>query len=184
MAKEQKQPIQMTVGNYVFELKKVQHAEFRSEETNCFSADLYVNGKKLADCGNAGQGGSTDVRFYPEMRVLGNEIEKFLETQPKITPEGYDFELDLDLEYIVDHLLAKHLEGKFFDKLRKQTNKFLIFKASDTFYPQYRWGKLTIEEALKIEHCRKQIRDTIAEETAKGHTLFNDNIPAELLPKK
>lgn len=174
----------MKVGNYKFELKQIQHIESRSEETECFGAVLYVNGKKLADCGNAGHGGPTDVRFYPEMRVLGGEIEKFLETQPKIKPEGYDFEIDVNLEYIVDALLEKHLHAKFFEKLRKKTEKYLVFKKSETTYTQIGWVKTTIADMLKTPQGQAVIRKAIADGVAKGYALFNDNIPAELLPKK
>lgn len=174
----------MKVGIYEFALKGIKHFEAGSEETECFVATLYVNGKKLADCNNEGYGGPTNVRFFPETAKLGNEIEAFLKEQPKIKPEGCDFELDLDLEYIVDDLLTKHLEAKFIDKLRKKTATKLIFKHSETQYSQIGWGKHTIEEMLKTESGRKTIKATIARECAQGHKLFNENIPEELLPAK
>ena len=43
-------------------LKKVKVMESLSEETICFSADLYENGKLMAHVSNRGQGGPNEVR--------------------------------------------------------------------------------------------------------------------------
>lgn len=174
----------MKVGNYEFALKGIKHFEAGSHETECFAADLYVNGKKVAECNNQGQGGPTDVNFYPDSVKLGREIEEFLKTQPKIKSKEYDFEYDLDLEYIVNDLLEQHLQEKFFKKLRKKTEKNIVFKASDTSYPMIGWTKRTIADMLKTPQGRDAIKKSIAEGLAKGYTLFNENIPAELIPEK
>lgn len=49
------------------ELKKVQFSERMSEETYCFSADIYFNGKNIGYCENRGHGGSTDVHCNPKI---------------------------------------------------------------------------------------------------------------------
>lgn len=116
----------MKVGKYEFALKGIKHFAAGSEETECFVAILYVNGKKVADCQNDGHGGMTIVRFRQETYKLGEEIELFLKTQPKIKPEGYDFELDLDLEYIVDDLLYKYLQKKEHQRMMRKTGKSLL----------------------------------------------------------
>lgn len=176
----------MKVGNYEFALKGIKHFAAGSDETECFVATLYVNGKKLADCENDGHGGSTNVRFFPETCKLGDEIEAFLKTQPKIKPEGYDFEFDLDLEYIVDDLLYKHLQEKERQKMMRKTEKSLLFKDTDGGYYHISWQnkKLTIDTLLKIPKGRESIKNIIAREMAKGAVLVNENIPAELLPAK
>ena len=176
----------MKVGNYEFALKGVKHFEAGSEETECFVATLYVNGKKLAYCDNKGYGGPTNVCFFPETEKLGNEIEAFLEKQPKIKPEGYDFELDLDLEYIVDDLLEKYLQAKEHQKMMRKTEKALLFKAKDGGHYLYQWQdkKLTIDTLLKRPSGRRVIKITIEREIAKGAVLVNENIPVELLPTK
>ncbi|WP_418420199.1 hypothetical protein [Alistipes indistinctus] len=175
----------MKVGNYEFALKGIKHFPAGSEETECFVAVLYVNGKKLADCSNEGHGGSTNVRFYPETVRLGREIEAFLATQPKIRPEGYDFELDLDLEYIADDLLYKHLHAKEREKLMRKADKSLVFQDKNKGYYHISWKnkQLTIATLLKMSTGRASIKSIIAAETAKGSILLNENIPAELLPQ-
>lgn len=48
------------------ELRKFTSNERFSEETLCFRADIYVNGKRVGHCGNDGHGGSTDVEYLSE----------------------------------------------------------------------------------------------------------------------
>ena len=46
-------------GN-VLEMKALQHAEFASEETHCYEAKLYLNGKLFAYVSNDGRGAADD----------------------------------------------------------------------------------------------------------------------------
>lgn len=39
------------------ELKNIKHSEFASQETHCYQASLYVDGKRVATVGNDGHGG-------------------------------------------------------------------------------------------------------------------------------
>lgn len=170
----------MKVGNYEFEIKSLKHLEYRSEETNCFSATLYVNGKKVADCGNSGHGGPTDVKFFPQYREMEREIEDFLKTQPKINFESYEF--DRTLDYIVDELVEELLKAKDFNKILKRTGKSLIFRDSQGTYYQIGWKKHTVDELLKTPSGRDMLKKTIASHVTDGTILINENIPSELLP--
>lgn len=44
-------------------LKNVKHAEFMSQETECFEASVYIDGKKAGTVSNAGHGGCND--YHP-----------------------------------------------------------------------------------------------------------------------
>lgn len=46
-------------------LRKVKYYAELSEETPCYTAELYMDGKKVATVKNDGRGGSTDV-YYTE----------------------------------------------------------------------------------------------------------------------
>jgi hypothetical protein len=48
-----------------YEIKKVEHLKSMSEETECFSLDLYVDGKKFAHVANRGHGGCHETHPYP-----------------------------------------------------------------------------------------------------------------------
>lgn len=170
----------MKVGNYNFEIKNLKHLESCSEETNCFSAVLYVNGKKVADCGNSGHGGPTDVNFLPQYQEMKKEIEDFLTTQPKIKYENFEF--DQTIEFIVDELVEKLLNAKVRQKLSKKTDKYLIFRNLQGTYYQIGWKKYRVDELFNIQSGRDMLQKTIANHVAKGNILINKNIPSELLP--
>lgn len=173
----------MKVENYEFELRSFKYLESRSEETYCFSALLYVNGMKLADCGNDGHGGSTDIRFFPECTEMGRTIESFLRTQPKVKPRGFDMELDFNLEYIIDELVQKLLEERELKKIKSKTKSNLVFKDTKGGYFKISWKKHTIDTLLSSPAGCKILKNTIQTEVSKGNVLINENIPSELLPK-
>ena len=52
----------------MLQLKAIQHAAFQSQETHCYSANLYVDGKLAATVGNEGHGGC-DYQ-YPKDKAL------------------------------------------------------------------------------------------------------------------
>jgi hypothetical protein len=171
----------MKIGNYNFSLQKFEYLASRSDETHCFGAVLCVNGKPFADCGNNGQGAPTEIDIHLECRALGEEIETFLATQPKVVPPGHTFELDLDLEYIVDELVQQRLMERQQKKIKALTISNLVFKTAGDSYHWRGWKNQTI--ALMLEHPQgpAQIRKVIAEELSKGYILVNENIPDELI---
>ena len=175
------QKIELKIGDYAFSFKRFHYEERMSEETNCFVADLLVNGKKFATCDNNGHGESTNVRPLPECIDIWKEIVTFLALQPKVKCEGYDFEMDCDLEYVADTLTIKHLETKEFERIMKMTKDKLVFKDANGNYYSNTWGKLSIETMLKDEHYREEIRKAIKLGVQKNRTLMNRNIPEELM---
>jgi len=73
----------MKYGKY--EIKNVKHMKTLSEETECFSLDLYVDGKKFANVSNRGQGGcnntyTCDPFTQDDLERVTNEMksDKFL----------------------------------------------------------------------------------------------------------
>lgn len=56
-------PAAAPTGEPVLELRNVKHAEFASEETACYRATLYVDGRKFCEVSNEGHGGCDD--HYP-----------------------------------------------------------------------------------------------------------------------
>ena len=92
------------------ELKSIQYSSFASQETSCYQAKLYVDGKPFATVGNEGCGGCDyqhsltkhDKEFMDKL----DDINKYLKTLPKIksrfnfADEGekvHEFEVDLEL---------------------------------------------------------------------------------------
>ena len=80
------------------ELKNIKFYERMSEETNAFTADLYVNGKKVGYAKNEGHGGCTD--YYPnsiEDRAVINEAEQYCLGLPPIKYGSFEIEMNLEI---------------------------------------------------------------------------------------
>ena len=65
------------------ELKNIKYSEWGSEETNCFQANIYLNGKLVGYCENDGKGGCTSYNRIPNVdyKVI-QEMEAVMCTPP------------------------------------------------------------------------------------------------------
>ena len=89
------------------ELRKVKVVESLSDETTCFSADVYIDGVKVGFASNRGEGGPTDVHVSRE------DAEKLTAGQPG------------DAGDRVDDLLTVHLQAKDLTKTLKRRVLFV-----------------------------------------------------------
>lgn len=176
MTKKNKETL--TIGEYVFTLKKFHYFEKLSEETICFVAELHVNGTLLARCKNEGHGGATFVLIEPGARNFGERIEKYLRNQPKVKFDGCDFEKECNLVYVVDTLVDKEMEARDLARLRKMFPVKLVFKDKRGHYT-ISWKNCNVEKMLGDVVSRVMLRDVIRREQSKGAVLLNENIPDE-----
>ena len=65
------------------ELKNLKHYPSMSEETTCFQASVYIDGKKAGDVKNDGHGGAH--YFYPF--GLAEKLNSYGATLPEITQD-------------------------------------------------------------------------------------------------
>jgi len=84
------------------ELRKVQIHEDMSDESTCFSAEIWVDGKKLAHVQNDGMGGSHC--YQPRGGLNGPDWRAF-EEHCKAQPHEYDFDIT---DQFIDKLLEEH----------------------------------------------------------------------------
>jgi len=105
-------------------LKNIKHAEFASQETNCFEATVYVDGKRTFKVSNDGHGGcdnyhplKADGQGYKTMREHVDAINAELK---KIPLTGDFASLTNDLEIIVGDLLTEWLIAKDIKKTLKK----------------------------------------------------------------
>lgn len=123
------------------ELKSIKFSEALSEETNAFTANLYINGKKVGYCKNQGHGGCTDYHAdEPEHREIIKEAEEYFKAMPKYVPEGYNFELQPTLELAIDECLEDWLKAKEKKKMERQMlTKILVGVPNGIRYSYYRF---------------------------------------------
>jgi len=102
------------------ELKNVKYAKFASEETDCFEATVYIDGKKAGTVSNDGHGGPDN--FYPF------ELEQRLNAHAATLPKRKwrDVGIDSDGEYpnnaesVIGDLFGDWLLRKDFAKALKK----------------------------------------------------------------
>ena len=111
------------------ELKNIKHSEFASEETHCYQATLYVDGKKMAEVRNDGQGGS-DFQWALKP-FTEKDLDKVrawcIKNLPKWKFENnVKFEMcDTDLEMWCGEEVNKFLVSR---DLKRKLNKKIIYE--------------------------------------------------------
>jgi hypothetical protein len=108
------------------ELKNIKHAAFASEETHCYSASLYVDGKKIGEVSNDGHGGCD--RFHGDRAAFARAEAWVADNHPPA------FEIDgepvpMSMEILCGDLVNKWLLQQ---DLRKTLRGALLFTKPGT----------------------------------------------------
>ena len=105
------------------EIKNISHYARGSEETPCYNATVYINGKKAVEVSNDGHGGSDRQHTYPESDFRLQDIDKWcIEKFGQETWEhgGKTYSTDLDLEHYCHQELYNWLDTKLLKKELKK----------------------------------------------------------------
>lgn len=81
------------------ELKKKKVCKWASEETICFQAELWIDGKKAGTVSNDGKGGAHRFTDYKAIQ----EAKKYCKTLPPV--KFKDFSLPMDLELYISMMV-------------------------------------------------------------------------------
>lgn len=159
-------------------LKAVNFYEKISEETNCFTANLYVNGKLCGYAKNTGHGGDTTIVPNPHQRELFDETIKYLETQPQINigSEENPYYVKSNLQNKVDSLFEEWLRDKQNKRIQKHCKKGIIYK-SERGYEIVSWKNQTVMSMLAHPQLSKVLYDAVKDLENKGYKILNKNIP-------
>lgn len=130
--------IRAALGPMNIELRKVHFAAFNSEETNCFDAEIWINGKKEGHCDNQGHGGPTSVSPHSlsdRLDVYGATLPRTVsDLEDNTDPTGF-FTMQPDAEHIADDLFEAWLkiaeEKKQRAKLYKDMQARFVFTCTD-----------------------------------------------------
>ena len=113
------------------ELRNIKHAEFASQETDCFTASVYIDGVKEGEVENSGHGGSNN--YHPH--GLFEKLSKIAATKPKIL-FGNGHEIDSCPDIIIGDILSAELEKK---SLRRHCSRKTLFRLKDETYKDGEW---------------------------------------------
>lgn len=95
------------------QLKKIKIYDELSEETICFTAELYADGKKVATVKNDGRGGSTDVYFAEGYRSESTQqVIQYAKDNPIVYKFPWGDYVGSQVGDHVDRLLDMWLEKK------------------------------------------------------------------------
>jgi len=112
------------------QLKNVKFSEHLSEETNAFTANLYVDGKRIGYIRNDGRGGNTNVQPYDiEHKEKFREVEEYCKTLPdrSYTLGEHSGTYSMNLEHFVDDLFEHWLKQKEVKKLERKMKTHLMW---------------------------------------------------------
>jgi len=120
-----------TTHTTTYELKNVKVCQWASEETYCYEASLYENGKRIAHVYNDGRGGEDmiDISHEDAQRVADTIREWNVNIQRQNAEEyGWDFNEDSArkfsrLDSLTSYLLDEHLLVKDAKALYRKTAK-------------------------------------------------------------
>ena len=157
-------------------LKKISFYERMSEETNCFAADLYINGKKVGEAKNDGQGGCTNYYgFTKEDNEIIKQAEDYFKSLPMVKPDGYTFTYQPTLELEIDEQFEAYLKAREEKKkLKLMETAILIGKPNSMTYSY-------IKQRVKLSQFPVNVLQPFIDKIKKTHctdgkVILNTNL--------
>ena len=149
-----------------------------------FTADLYINGKKVGTADNSGIGGPSD--YHGDTKdgwKLIKEAESYIGNLPKenvAEPDREPVYINQTLEYHITKLSFDHYN----QTLREKHMTRGILYGNDDYYQIFDTGK-AIKTILKDQKGEEFLADIIRNEIVPIHknenSILNTNLPASLL---
>jgi len=161
------------------ELKQIKFSEAMSEETNTFTANLYINGKNVGYCKNQGHGGCTDYNANePEDWKTIKEAEAYCKALPKVKYGNTEF--DQSLESVIDNLLENWLEARHNKKVKAKMHKLmqtciLVGSPLENNYSYYNFKRPL--SSLSQPQLQASV-NRITKQFEQGEVILNTNLEA------
>ena len=133
------------------ELKRVKCYDKLSEETICFTAELWEDGKHIGNLKNDGQGGSNN--FTPNNGYTYNDFKK------------YD---NLDTEYEIFEMVLE------IDETRKKQTKGFYLKRNNKYYTTQ--FPMPITQLKKNPHYKTWLKNSLNQLKKQGYIVLNTNL--------
>jgi hypothetical protein len=135
------------------ELKALKYSDFASQETHCFQANIYIDGKKRGTADNDGRGGVTTIRPWQLQEEIKLHTDKI---PPQIVKYG-DKEMSLETspDSYIDELVTLALHEK--DLKRAMKTRILFTRENQVFETK----KLTAAEitaSLDNAHLKEKLK--------------------------
>ena len=137
------------------ELKKLKTHEDMSDETLCFSAEVWVDGRAIAYANNQGTGGENNYHVIPDMKPAWDKVLDHVKAQPAHEYQGIT--LPYSIDQLIDELIAKQEERK---QLKRWCKTQTVFRLKGDQPGSWRTVKSIFTPAVK-EYMVKKYGNTI-----------------------
>jgi hypothetical protein len=168
------------------------HVDFRlSEETNAFTADLFIDGKNVGTAINDGHGGMTTCRAKDRKAAeLIREAESWCKQLPPEVVESGDgstHTLSISLDYYLDTIVDEHIAKKEQARLEKLMGNSIIFGIPGGVEYKRLKFRHPIKDLLKTEAGFEALKSAILKKVLpalgqKGK-IQNSNIPQDIIDR-
>ena len=123
------------------ELKRVKVCGWASQETTCFQADVWFNGRLVAHASNDGGGGSTSVHAVTGAREEFAAAAAWCAALPPMRIEGLDEDIHMTMDLYIENLIyevekskeAKRWAARIAKACRTQTLFRLVGDEKDSY---------------------------------------------------
>lgn len=145
------------------ELKNIKYAAFASQETSCYEAAIYIDGKKVGTVENSGHGGSDNVRPWE----LAVQIDEYAKTLPFVVCSfddprtGKPAMMAQDHETIFGALLNEWLQDR---DLKRAMSRRILFR---------RDGRLLETNAHSAAELRARLGETDLAAKLRAEVILN-----------
>ena len=134
------------------ELKSLKYSDFASQETHCFQANVYIDGKMQGWASNDGRGGMTNI----QPRELYEAIK--LHTD-KIPPRIYEYgdqkmELEESPDSYIDGLVTLSLHEK---DLKRAMKKKILFTRKNQVFETQNFDAAKLSAAVNHPQVREKL---------------------------
>lgn len=134
------------------ELKALKYSDFASQETHCFQANIYIDGKMRGWAANDGRGGMTNI----QPNDLWAEIKQHTDKIPPTVYKYGDQEMSIEAspDSYIDELVTLTLHEK--DLKRAMKSKILFTQENQVFETK----KLTVAQ-LAASLANAQLKEKL-----------------------
>lgn len=161
------------LAGHTFTLKNIKTCDFMSEETVCFEANLYCDGKLLARVSNDGHGGQTNDYITAKDREWALKVEADVRKEVWLVCQTGDI-IYHNLGTVADEIQVLIERNKEISRLQK--NKLVLDKADGSGW-QFYTLKLSVDVATAVEMSPEKLTELIAKYQSEGWVVVNTNIP-------
>ena len=158
------------------EMKAIKFSEWASEETYCYQANVYLDGKPFAMVSNDGHGGCdreySHNKFKGDYRETRKKVDEYFKSLPNTDPCEYFPEgIEQTFEQWCHDQVCTYLYRKDLKKALKK-NKVVYQKNDDGKMGLYNWHINANSDALKKRYPEAIILNDLPEDEAL--TIFRE----------